>query len=302
MNTEQKRDGFKGEQMIVLPTEAFQPFIENPLVRRMYLTDVGYFPKALHHFRERREGIEEYILLYCTEGSGTIQIPGKPVITLHEGAAFCIPPLTGHRYFASPQDPWSLLWVHFKGEDTTFFPLNSLQKVVLNSTYATDRLMSLFELLFRVLDGNYTLGNFIYISQVLSLILSEIFYREKHHSTAEQNRQVTRIVRYMSAHLDKNLTLQDLSDQFGLSRSYISAIFQKYTSHSPIDFYIRLRMKEACKLLRSFDTRVQEAASALGYNDPYYFSRIFKKVIGVSPREYQLQGDHMLPGEMDVLP
>ena len=48
MNTEQKRDGFKGEQMIVLPTEAFQPFIENPLVRRMYLTDVGYFPKALH--------------------------------------------------------------------------------------------------------------------------------------------------------------------------------------------------------------------------------------------------------------
>lgn len=62
-----KQDGFKGERMIVLPTEALEEYIENPLVKRLYLTDVGFFPMAKHHARIRKEGIEEYILLYCVE-------------------------------------------------------------------------------------------------------------------------------------------------------------------------------------------------------------------------------------------
>lgn len=60
---ERKRDGFKGERMVVLPTEAFQDYVEHPLVRRLFLTDVGFFPCATHHYRERRDGIEEYIFI-----------------------------------------------------------------------------------------------------------------------------------------------------------------------------------------------------------------------------------------------
>ena len=58
---EAKGDGFRGERMIVLPTEAFQDYVEHPQVRRMYLTDVGFFPRARDHYRERKEGIEEYM-------------------------------------------------------------------------------------------------------------------------------------------------------------------------------------------------------------------------------------------------
>ena len=47
--------------MIVLPTESFLDYVEHPLVKRLYLTDVGFFPRAEHHFRERKDGIEEYI-------------------------------------------------------------------------------------------------------------------------------------------------------------------------------------------------------------------------------------------------
>lgn len=69
-----KRDGFRGEKMIVLPTESFQDYVEHPLVRRLYLTDVGIFPRAEYHFRKRKDGIEEYIYIYCMEGSGTIEV------------------------------------------------------------------------------------------------------------------------------------------------------------------------------------------------------------------------------------
>lgn len=272
--------------MIVLPTEVFQDYAEHPLVRRLFLTDVGFFPRAEHHYRERKEGIEEYIFLYCTEGEGIIHVKGKEFV-LRANEAFCIPKNCGHRYYADKENPWSILWVHFKGEDTGYYPLEECRIIKFKSQNATNRMLFLFELLFRVLDGNYTLGNFIYISQVLSLILAETYDREKRNSTLEQNRHVTNVVRYMYKHLREDLTLDRIAAEFELSKSYLNAIFRKHTQHAPMDFYINLKMKEACKLLRSTELYIYEVAQNLGYKDQYYFSRIFKKVVGISPREYK---------------
>lgn len=283
---EWKKDGFKGETMLVLPTESFQNYMEHPLVRRLYLTDVGYFPRAKHHYRERKDGIEEYIYIYCTEGTGIIEMEGKKY-TLCENEAICIPQYVGHCYYALDENPWSILWVHFKGEDVQFFPVRERRVVSFNTQNATNRMLFLFELLFRVLQGNYTLGNFIYISQVLSLILAETYDREKHNTTLEQNKHVTSVVRYMYKHLKENLTLEDVVEEFDLSRSYLNAIFQKYTQHAPMDFFINIKMKRACRLLKTTDLYIYEVAQELGYTDQYYFSRIFKKVVGVSPKEYK---------------
>lgn len=284
--TEQKKEGFLGERMIVLPTEAFQEYVSHPLVRRMYLTDVGFFPKAANHFRERAEGIEEYIFLYCTEGEGIVEMEGKKY-PLGEREAVCIPAGCSHRYYADKQDPWSILWVHFKGEDAAYFPLEERRVVRFTSENASNRMLFLFQLLFRVLEANYTLGNFIYISQVLELILGETYHREKHNSTLEQNKHVTSVIRYLYGHLEQNLTLEQLSAEFGLSKSYLHAIFQKYTGRAPMDFFQRLKITEACKLLRSTDLYIYEVAQRLGYRDQYYFSRIFHKAVGISPRQYR---------------
>ena len=281
-----KRDGFKGERMIVLPTETFSAYAAHPLVRRMYLTDIGFFPQARHHYRERRKGIEEYIFLCCTAGEGTVQMKGKEFV-LRQNEAICIPHFTGHRYYASAQNPWSILWVHFKGEDTALFPLEDCQVIHFESQSAVERIMHLFELLFQVLDGNYTEGNFVYISQALMLILSETYYREKRNDTEKQNKQVTKVIRYLYKNLDTNLSLEDLTTEFNLSKTYLNGIFQKYTQHAPMDFYLHLKMNHACKLLRLTDLYVYEVAQKLGYQDPYYFSRIFKKMIGCSPRDYR---------------
>ena len=90
--------------MFVLPTESFQEYVEHPLVKSLYLTDVGYYPRAKGHFRERKEGIEEYILLYCTDGRGTVEIKGKKYL-LEPNQAFCIPHFKGHRYYAMRKNP-----------------------------------------------------------------------------------------------------------------------------------------------------------------------------------------------------
>lgn len=255
------------------------------MVRRLYLTDVGFFPCAQDHYRERKDGIEEYILIYCTEGKGVIRVEGREY-HLGPNQAFCIPRWRGHRYWACGGEPWSILWVHFKGEDTAFYPLDEERLVSFSGIHEENRMMFLFDLLFRALEGDYTLGNFIYLSQVLSLILGELYQRERKGS-GEGSRRVTDIVRYMVRHLGEPLTLEQLAQEFDLSKSGLHALFQKHTGRSPMDFFLRLKMKEACKMLRSTSLRVYEVAQRLGYQDPYYFSRIFRKVVGISPKEYQ---------------
>lgn len=284
---ERKKDGFAGEIYIVLPTEAFSEYVEHPLVRRLYLTDAGFFPHAAHHYRERSEGIEEYIFLCCTSGRGMVEIDGQ-TFPLQQNEVFCIPRLCKHRYWADEEDPWSLLWVHFKGDDCCHYPLDSLRVCRLAATETVQRMEFLFNLLFHTLEQDYTLGNFIYLSQLLALILGETYARRQDvGTTALQNRQVTRAVRFMYRHLYQDLTLAELSEAMGLSQSSLSAVFRQCTGHAPMDFFTRLKMKEACNLLRSGKEYVYEVAQHLGYKDPYYFSRAFKKVVGVSPRDYQ---------------
>ena len=176
---ETKREGFEGQWMYVLPTEAFGEYVEHPLVKRLYLTDVGFFPRAARHYRERKEGIEEYIYIYCMDGMGTIELMGKKTIELHANQAFCIPAFCGHRYFSGKEQPWSILWVHFKGDDVQNYPLDQCRVVEFETPNLANRMMYLFDLLLYVMGGNYTLGNFIYSSQVLQMILAETYYREK---------------------------------------------------------------------------------------------------------------------------
>ena len=285
-----KEDGFKDEKHVIIPTESFAEYIEHPLIRPMYLTDVGFFPKARSHYKEREEGADQYILIYCTDGSGVIEVDGQKY---HLGCsdAFCIPRGVKHRYYTKKKNPWSILWVHFKGENIRFFPVEEMRLVHINSRHSDNRMMVLFNLLFRVLEKNYTLGNFIYISQVLPLILSEIYFREKFDESTMQDRHVTMVIRFMYQNLGKNLSLQQIADEVKLSKSYLNTVFKSQTGRAPVEFFIHLKMKEACKLLKSTDLYIYEVSARLGYEDQYYFSRIFKKAVGMPPRDYR-DGDY----------
>lgn len=289
-----KSDGFRDEKYMIVPTESFAEYMAHPLIRAAYLTDVGFFPKAKEHYREREDGADQYILIYCTEGKGIIEVEDQ-IYRLEKSDAFCIPRNIRHKYYADEKEPWSILWVHFKGDNTNYFPLEERKIVHINSRHSDNRMMVLFNLLFRVLERNYTIGNFIYISQVLSLILSEIYFREKVDESSVQDRHVTMVIRYMYQHLRENLTLEEISEEVQLSKSYLNAVFKAQTGKSPVEFFIHLKMQEACKLLKSTDYYIYEVSSELGYTDQYYFSRIFKKVVGVSPKDYK-NGDYFYSG------
>lgn len=123
-----KAEGFRDETYLIVPTESFAEYMEHPLVRGAYLTDVGFFPKAKEHYREREEGADQYILIYCTEGRGIIEVEDKKY-HLGRSDAFCIPRNRRHRYYADEEEPWSILWVHFKGETIPYYPVQECRIV-----------------------------------------------------------------------------------------------------------------------------------------------------------------------------
>ena len=223
----------------------------------------------------------------CTSGRGVVEVQGR-TFPLRDNEALCIPRLCPHRYWADEEDPWSLLWVHFQGEDCGYYPLDRPQVCRFSSAGTVRRMEFLFNQLFRTLEQDYTLGNFIYLSQLLALILGETYARRQEDgTTARQNRQVTRAVRICTATWTGNSRWRNSPPRWAPPRAPSARCSGSATGHAPMDFFTRLKMKQACRMLRSGGEYVYEVARQLGYRDPYYFSRAFKKVMGVSPRSYQ---------------
>ena len=94
-------------------------------------------------------------------------------------------------------------------------------------------------------------------------------------------------VAYMMKHLDKPLRVSTLSALIRHSSSHFFSVFKCATGQAPIRFFIRARMQRACRLLKETAFSVKEIAALLGYDDAFYFSRLFKSIHGVAPREYR---------------
>ena len=101
-------------------------------------------------------------------------------------------------------------------------------------------------------------------------------------------RKIEQSIAYMTRHLDEPLQVATLAAQANISPSHFFAIFKRQIGCTPIDYFIRLRMQHACRLLDETMLSVKEVAATLGYDDPFYFSRIFKSVNNVAPSEYRL--------------
>jgi len=93
----------------------------------------------------------------------------------------------------------------------------------------------------------------------------------------------------MKQHLDKPIQVSTLTTLAGVSPSYFFALFKRATGQTPIDFFIHLRMRRACELLETTSLSVKEVAASLGYDDQFYFSRVFKSVNHVAPSAYRIR-------------
>ena len=126
-----KGRGFTGERMIEIPKEIVEKCRTMPLISHVFITQMGFFPKALHHYYQRPTGMSQVILLYCTDGLGWIQVP-EGRVTIQAGSVFAIAPGVPHSYGADADNPWTIYWFHLNGSrcaDVTIATKNEKEAV-----------------------------------------------------------------------------------------------------------------------------------------------------------------------------
>jgi len=99
---------------------------------------------------------------------------------------------------------------------------------------------------------------------------------------------VNQIIQYFNKHYSEKISLDQIAQNMYLSTLYISKLFKSETGDTPINYLIQLRMEKARKLMETEPaSSIQSIASQVGYEDAYYFSKLFKKHFGVSPSKYR---------------
>ncbi len=107
------------------------------------------------------------------------------------------------------------------------------------------------------------------------------------------DKQLYKILAFIHMHLKENLSLSSLSAHSGLSQSYIARLFKKNLQLRPSDYVNQTRLSFACMLLSNSDMHIGEISDCCGYHSPYYFTRLFKKFYGISPRQFRCGNIHM---------
>jgi two-component system response regulator YesN len=128
-------------------------------------------------------------------------------------------------------------------------------------------------------------------------------YRDVENGVGEQKKTAPRHSKYSAIieksreyigerYSDSAISLNSVADYVGLSPNHFSTVFSQETGETFIEFLTSTRLKKAGELLRTMVTRSSEIAYMVGYNDPHYFSYVFKKNMGVSPSDYRRQEDN----------
>lgn len=287
--TTAKIDSFFGDKSVVLSKKQLKIVKENPLIGGLYISDIGFYPHAKNHYRRRKKGINEHILIYCIDGSGTIQIAQKMNL-LEPNSYFIIKSQIPHTYWASEKSPWSIYWLHFGGKRSYYFEefFGQIIKISKTSDSRVDDRIKLFNELILALEPGFSVENVNYANLCLSNLLASFFYNSVYRALCgyQSSNAVDQSIFFMQNNISKVLKISDIANHVNLSESHLSKIFRNKTGSSPLDYFINLKMQEAIRLLTNKSLRIKEVAYLLGYNDPYYFTRIFSKHIGASPGSF----------------
>ena len=288
-----KRDGFAGELLISIPQNVLAGAIQKGqiLPHQLYVSHIGYFPKALYHYCQRPQGCVDNILFYCVQGKGYYTLDGH-TFTLNPNQYVIVPatdkPLV---YWSDTEDPWSIYWVHFTSDALQAFnrayhivPEQGPQYIPHN-----EKGIRIWEEMYENLSRGYSPENLMNTNLCLyHLIATFVFSQQQNQNSSSPEKAIIReTIDYMKNNLDKTIRIEDFADLNKYSVSHFSKLFRLTTGMSPVEYFIHLKMQKACQLLYTEDSRVKQIAALLGYDDPYYFSRLFKKYMNTSPETYR---------------
>ena len=263
----------------------------HPLLRALYVTDAGYFPDASGHRVARKEGAPTTLVILCRRGRGWFKLAGERS-EVRAGDLVWLPARQAHAYGADEADPWTIAWAHFSGEEVAGWrellfsfataseprlalPADRMDEIALDQVHGP-------------LERGHALRHQVAAAAALRGALSQMIeLLVEHRASRSAGERVAASIDRLRRDWIRPHRLAELATDAGMSVTHYSAHFRRLTGFAPIDFLIRQRVRHACRLLDTTRLPIAEVAAGVGYEDPYYFTRCFRRVMGCPPQNYR---------------
>lgn len=231
-----------------------------------------------------------YLLHFVLEGKGYYYVNDHKY-TVSKNQGFLICPNVVTFYQADKDDPWTYLWLGIDGEKVSMY-LHSIgldsNNLTFNSEYGDELKKYTLDML---KHHTTTASDSFKIEGLLYLFFSKLAESCKaiasNNEDESSNVYVNKSIEFIQNNYHNQIKVTDIADYICLNRSYLTSIFQKNLQMSPQKFLMEFRITKASELLYNTDLPIANIAYSCGYNDPLAFSKAFKKIKGVSPKEYR---------------
>jgi AraC-like DNA-binding protein len=243
--------------------------------------------KAKINYKFGPKQIEHYSLHFIVKGQIQVEFDSKSVL-LKQGDVFCLFPKRVYRYWMVDSDAMlSMFWINFDGLQAS----DILNKIGITRDHPYKR---------GVVDNKMKVDLHLCLETckasrgeddlLLQGLLYRIIYNMKEQLIPGRNSPALEWIEaskdYMKLHYAEQIGVADISELFGLHRSYFSSTFGKKVGVSPMQYLQDIRMQKAIELMQGSSLSATQIAYSVGYSDIYTFSRAFRKILGTSPKQY----------------
>lgn len=259
-----------------------------PILKNLCVHSAGYYPKAFGH-NLKRSPIDEFVVIYCISGKGFFKHKNRIYEVKAGHILYCWEKIP-HRYWADVKQPWSIYWTHITGND--LYELLSRSGLSKEKPILFLGIHSYILRLFRDILDSYKETRLpnqsIYASSSMRHILSlQLQHLEKQNHTPIKNSELNPVLKYMTKNINKSIDIKELAHFCHLSEGHFIRKFKKSYGSSPMVYFNKLKIQEASQRLLISNNSIKEIAYDLGFHDPQYFSRLFKKTMGISAMSYR---------------
>jgi len=234
----------------------------------------------------RPYGRQDYQLIYITGGNAEFYFHDQRCIVSAESLVLLYPNEKQH-YNYPAEGTSDVYWVHFSGTDAEqLLRSHQLCPGHIFPVSGGKECLYLFERIIRELQlkqpGFYSLTS-LYMETLLAPFARSITLGSTHSAG---NPIVEEAILHFHAEYHTPVSIQEYAASQGISCCWFIRTFKQHTGMTPVQYLTDIRINKAIELLDTGTFNIQEAAALVGYDNPLYFSRVFKKSMGVSPRKY----------------
>lgn len=254
----------------------------------LYLQEIGQVHARAPHVSTHPD-LASHLFIMVLSGSGTLSYLGEKYALSPGDCAYVN--CKNDYYHESSDDLWTIRWIHFYGPTAFGIYRKYVERggEIIFHPDTTECFTDCFEKIFELASSDDYIKD-MKINEQLSalccLLMAESWHPESR--IVATGRQSTRKVQeYLKNHLSEKITLDRLSEQFFVNKYYLTRLFKNEYGLTINEYLLELRISHAKELLRFSSLSIEEIGESCGIAPLYYFSRVFKQVEGINPREYR---------------